>query len=1068
MLTNRLQKFFPLFVRQSGEQLRVRTTIVDHHSSWISASVRNSQDVTYQTYVSSQLDGIHLACSCPYFAGADYCKHLWASLLVAEEQELLRQFRSSEQLQIIPQKNRFPVHDHGPPTPTIHVPTEPNWYDAFVSEKDPRPSKDLQKFAEHNDAQIVYVLDATQRFADGLHLEVNYVYPKKDGELSQPTRLSLGGEDLTFLSDPIDRQILANLVETRHTNAEVHTHHEFWLGPYVSASFLAQLFSSHRVFIKRYERSPKLIQPVVYRSLKNDSQHVWNLELRIDVRDDGFAMGGQLLQKKRKLLIVEITALTSSGYFFANDHLFRFSPAHHRWLQTLISEPDLFVKKSDKTRLLQALYGHHIPLRKVPNELHIPVHEPKPLPILTIRGQSPNAWLASLAFTYDTLSVDPDAPELALFHPDMSAGIRRNLSAENAAAQKLMQLGFARNRSSRSSWTLSSHQQFPNLALQLLNAGWSVRNSAKPYVPLRDSSFKIVSGVDWFELRGNVSFGNLSVPFPRLLEALRNGKNVVELDGGALGVLPQEWANRYAKLLTQGEVNGEQLRFSKNSFMTLETAVSDLPHIKVDAAFARLRKKLHTFSGIKSQRPTLNFCGKLRPYQRFSLGWFAYLREMNFGGCLADDMGLGKTVQVLALLAERQHATDKTAAKAPAPSLIVVPTSLLHNWKEEAQKFAPTLTLVEFTGSDRYQQTASWNKFNLVLTTYGILRRDKDVLATTHFDYVILDEAQAIKNRDSETASAARALHGTHRLALSGTPVENHIGELWSLLEFLNPRIFTPAFIEAHTRSAKDYSATARLVKPFIMRRTKEQVTPELPRKQEQILYCDLGVEQRELYDELKAHYRANLLKKIADFGFKKATIEILAGLLRLRQAACHPALVNPDHSNTPSTKLELLLPRLQQLHEEKHRALIFSQFTSFLQILREQMQRAGLPFLYLDGKSKNRQELVKSFQNKGDHPFFLISLKAGGVGLNLTAADYVFLLDPWWNPTAEAQAIDRAHRIGQKNPVFAYRLIAKNTVEEKILELQQKKKDLTRGVLESDEKFVRHINQHDLEFLLT
>jgi SNF2 family DNA or RNA helicase len=361
----------------------------------------------------------------------------------------------------------------------------------------------------------------------------------------------------------------------------------------------------------------------------------------------------------------------------------------------------------------------------------------------------------------------------------------------------------------------------------------------------------------------------------------------------------------------------------------------------------------------------------------------------------------------------------------------------------------------------------------VAVTTYGTLRRDAARLAGIEFDYVVLDEAQAIKNADSQSAKAARLLRGRHRLALSGTPIENHLGELWSLLEFLNPGALgaSSALRSAGALRNPDEPTRdllSRALRPYILRRTKEQVAAELPPKVEQTLFCELPPKQRRLYDELRDAYRLSLGAKIGERGLSRVKILVLEALLRLRQAACHPALLDRQRADEPSAKLDVLLPQLEEVLDEGHKVLVFSQFTSFLALLRRRLDRAGVVHEYLDGRTQDRSAKVARFQTDPGCRLFLISLKAGGLGLNLTAADYVYLLDPWWNPAVEAQAIDRAHRIGQDRRVFAYRLVARDTVEEKILELQKSKRALADAVIRADQGVLRSLSREDLELLLS
>jgi SNF2 family DNA or RNA helicase len=394
-------------------------------------------------------------------------------------------------------------------------------------------------------------------------------------------------------------------------------------------------------------------------------------------------------------------------------------------------------------------------------------------------------------------------------------------------------------------------------------------------------------------------------------------------------------------------------------------------------------------------------------------------------------------------------------------------------WAQEAERFPPDLKLLDYTAPGLHALRERFAEHDLVVTTSGTLRTDAAELAQVEFDYVILDEAQAIKTATSQAAKAARLLNGRHRLAMSGTPIENHLGELWSIFEFLNPgmlggsAVFKRLTAGGGAGDAEGRALLARALRPFILRRTKAQVVQDLPDKTEQTLYCVMEAAQRKLYEELRAHYRQALLRK-GDGDLRKSKIEVLEALLRLRQAACHPGLIDPERAADPAAKLDMLLPQLAEVVEEGHKVLVFSQFTSLLAIVRQRLDEEGLRYEYLDGRTRNRAERVERFQSDPDIPLFLISLKAGGLGLNLTAAGYVYLLDPWWNPAVEAQAIDRSHRIGQSQHVFAYRLICRDTVEQKILELQQRKRDLADAILNADNRLIKNITRDDLEFLLS
>jgi SNF2 family DNA or RNA helicase len=619
-------------------------------------------------------------------------------------------------------------------------------------------------------------------------------------------------------------------------------------------------------------------------------------------------------------------------------------------------------------------------------------------------------------------------------------------------------------------------RHLPAVVRELTAAGWHVEADGKLYRSAGRFDLQVSSGIDWFELHGAVEFGDTLAHLPELLAAMRRGEGMVKLGDGSFGVLPEEWLTRYGLLTGLGEIHGDHLRFKRTQAGLLDALLAAQPDARCDARFAQVRDELRNFAGIAPLAAPVGFKGALRPYQREALGWFDFLRRFGFGGCLADDMGLGKTVQVLALLEARRELREpgSSAASAVGPSLAVVPKSLIFNWKQEAARFSPRLRVLDHTGNERIKGGAHFEDYDLVLTTYGTLRNDAVDFKDVRFDYVILDEAQAIKNADSVSAKAARLLQAEHRLALSGTPIENHLGELWSLFEFLNPGMLGAAAVfkmtDAVNRNPDEDTRKllARALRPFLLRRTKDQVLPDLPRKFEQTLYCELEPRQRKLYDQLRDHYRATLLKRVRTDGIGRAKILILEALLRLRQAAIHPGLLDKERVAEPSAKLDMLLPRVLEVIEEGHKTLVFSQFTGMLAILRRHLDREGVAYEYLDGKTRDRQACVERFQTDPACKLFLISLKAGGVGLNLTSAQYVFLLDPWWNPAVEAQAIDRAHRIGQTNQVFAYRLIARGTVEERVLELQNTKRDLADAIVGANEGVMRNLGHEDLELLLS
>jgi non-specific serine/threonine protein kinase len=590
-------------------------------------------------------------------------------------------------------------------------------------------------------------------------------------------------------------------------------------------------------------------------------------------------------------------------------------------------------------------------------------------------------------------------------------------------------------------------------------------------------SVKVSSGIDWFDVQTIVNFGDIEVSFKELRRAIRKRERYIKLADGSIGEIPADWVERYRHLFSLGEETENGLRLSNHHVTLLDQLLEETEQAQVDEEFEKRRLALRSFSGIRPVPLPQRLRGELRPYQKAGYDWLHFLREYGFGGCLADDMGLGKTIQVLALLQSIKEgmgcSQDNGSSQHRPASLVVVPRSLLANWQREVRRFTPELSILEYFDKDRPKDPAAFDSYDLIITTYGIMLRDIQDLVRYTFDYVILDESQAIKNPSAQTARAARALRGRHRLALTGTPMENSSVELWSQFAFLNPGLlgsldyfqseFSTPIEKKGDKKTAEY--LRKLVYPFILRRTKKQVAPELPPRTERLLYSDMEPNQRKLYNRTRDYYRGVVMGLLEKEGLQNSRMKILEGLLRLRQISNHPRLVDPNFRGEAG-KFELLVETLETLRLEGHKILVFSQFVQMLRLLRERLDQQEIPYAYLDGHTRNRQEVVDSFQNDPDLPFFLISLRAGGTGLNLTAADYVIHIDPWWNPAVEMQATDRAHRIGQDKPVFVYKLITRDSVEEKILQLQEQKRNLVEQFITAEGGFFKSITVDDVKIL--
>ena len=1041
--------------------------------------------------------GASLLCSCPFAKEALVCEHIWAALLEADAQGSLEQ--------ALPLTTPAPSRaGRGGRVRTVRaarsvVEPERGWRqrlrqlgermadaaaDAADDERTPWPA----------DRRLAYIVDlaATLRH-NALVVELCTERQRRDGSWGPPKQYSLGADRLASLPDARDRQLVQMLVganSDRRLGQSVAISRDYTLPEASYSTVLRLMCETGRC---RLRRDPLDEQPT---TLEWDDGEPWRFHLHVQSppHGTGYRVEGILRRGARagrpaddepgeSMEIAAPALVLRHGLLIAEGKVARLD---HGSSFTLLSEMrtsgPMAVPAADLPDLLETLYSlPHLPPVELPEGLGVVQSSIVPTPELMVgvlnepAGGASSHLALTVTFRYGDVEVAAERAERAIFDRRTRRVTLRDLPSEERAMARLHELG-ARRRHDRETGLdrLTLQARRLDRAVRALTAeGWRVEAEGRLYRPPGESRSAIRSGVDWFELDAAVSYGDQQVPLPRLLAALKRGERTVLLDDGSLGILPEEWLRRYAPLASAAVSNeNDLLRYSRSQVALLDAMLETMPEVTADGGLTRLRASLHDALEVGPAPTPEGFKGTLRPYQREGLGWMHYLRQLEMGGCLADDMGLGKTIQVLALLESRRVANA-------GPSLLVVPRSLVFNWKQEAARFTPRLRVLDHTDPARDRRTLTEKGHHVVLATYGTLRRDVAALREVEFDYAILDEAQAIKNHHTASAKAARLLRAKHRLAMSGTPVENRLEELWSLFEFLNPgmlgpsRLFNAAGDGAGSADTEGGRLLARALRPFILRRTKAQVARDLPEKQEQTLYVQMKPRQRKLYDELREHYRASLLGVVDQVGMKRARIQILEALLRLRQAACHPALLDPhgttgeDGVREDGAKLEALLPMLRETTAEGHKVLVFSQFTSFLALLRSRLDAEGMGYEYLDGRTRDRQARVERFQEDPDRRLFLISLKAGGQGLNLTAADYVFLLDPWWNPAVEAQAIDRAHRIGQQRPVLATRLITQGTVEERVMELQRTKRELADAVITADNSVLARMEREDLELLL-
>ncbi|MBS1558455.1 MAG: DEAD/DEAH box helicase [Bacteroidetes bacterium] len=649
--------------------------------------------------------------------------------------------------------------------------------------------------------------------------------------------------------------------------------------------------------------------------------------------------------------------------------------------------------------------------------------------------------------------------------------ISRQAETEKKSEQTLVKLGLPMRWSRAAVDKAHAFSWLNENRVNLLNMGFEVsqpENKDKKYfVGKAVIELDVRENIDWFDIHAKIRFGEFEISFKELRKLILKKKVEFKLPNGEIAIIPEAWLIKYGDLFALSETHGtnEKPVLKKHHISLLqELEENKLARVHMSD---RLRN-LQSFTGIRDYDMPHGFQGTLRPYQKAGYNWLRFLNEFHLGGCLADDMGLGKTVQTLSLL---QSEKEKGNA---GTSLLIMPTSLIYNWEMEAAKFTPHLKVFTYTGTLRKKDVTLFNQYDIILTSYGITRLDIDTLSQFFFNYVILDESQVIKNPSSNIAQAVMQLRSKFRLTLTGTPLENTTLDLWSQMTFLNPGLlggqkFFKDEYQVPIEKKADADKTKKLngiIKPFVLRRLKSQVATDLPEKVENIYYTNMTAEQEQKYEEIKSHYRHKILNQIEKEGLNNSRMTILEGLTKLRQISNHPKMIDPKYAGN-SGKLEDVSHMIESAMLEGHKLLIFSQFVKHLEIVKELLKARKVPFAYLDGSSTDRKEQVEKFNKNPDLKIFLISIKAGGLGLNLTEADYVFLLDPWWNPAVEAQATDRAHRIGQKKKVFTYKFITRNTVEEKILQLQKRKLRLSENLIQSEESVIKSLTMEDIEMLM-
>ena len=709
-----------------------------------------------------------------------------------------------------------------------------------------------------------------------------------------------------------------------------------------------------------------------------------------------------------------------------------------------------------------------------------------PINIVTMGLDYDGSLKAELEFEYDGTRVPyskhtEKTPYVTIKKPkeDLLYWVKRNPQHEEAAYNMLLACKFAPMQTNNLALEKENAIDFYNYYIQQAGDGWRFEEkddmsffklTKDPFELCADIDFAIDS-TDSFELELYGRVGEEIIPFDDVYSLTIDNSKYVRIRNLGFAEVPTMDIYSLMRAFNTFDVykNDDNKYIVKTYRAGLISEMENLGlKLKMSRRFNKFWKQISTFSTMDVPALPKGIKAEFREYQTRGFGWLWFLYQYGLNGILADDMGLGKTLQALALLQKAKEKNKK------APNLVICPTSVVFNWENEIEKFAPGLSCLKLSGTERNDLFKEIPKYDVVITSYALIRRDIAKLKKYEFRYVILDESQNIKNAESMTAQSVKQLNCRHKLALSGTPIENRLEELWSIFDFLMPgflfdknefnyRYVTPIM------EREDKTVEKRLksqIYPFILRRMKRDVAKDLPDKIENVAYCELTPEQKDFYLEVMDSTREELFKSIEEKGIEKSRMSIFSALLRLRQICCHPRLYDKENIKgiKQSGKFEQLKVMLEEIIAEKHRVLLFSQFVDMLDIVKEWLTKEGIKHEYLTGSTKDRQEVVERFNSDPTIPIFLISLKAGGTGLNLTGADYVIHYDPWWNPAVEDQATDRAYRIGQTKKVFVYRMITKGTVEEKIQKLKSRKRDLVDSVISVDRNIGKSLTYEDLK----
>ncbi len=1031
------------------------------------------------TLVNLKDGNVGVSCTCAYFENGNYCKHIWAAALQGDKDNIFKYKK------LTTWEDFFK---------TLPPPAAKNVKTTSETTTQNGPSK---KRPRHG----IYVIDITASINARKWTLTFYAQEQlQNGTLSKIKKLDLNQDHIQYYPEALDKKALWFFLGRRSTNHYYNfyssTISSIYLDGLSEVPILQELSAQEKLY---FEESFAPLEPLKFinkelffhlRLVEQDQDYVLspyfevvdstmetatNFTTKSTTVTTSFEASTELSNESQTSPTLTAASLKNEIPFFSN-YLFikpfiyfekSWMVAHLEdyasWLDLFKLNESLRIPKADIHSFLNTFFAlEKKPAIDLPESIsNTRIKEYSKVRFLIQQTANSKEYHGDLQFLYGNEFVSISMEQQQFFNLSEKQIFERNLVQELSIYNQL--IGSHSELYSNEDKTFYFHSNsLSEIVETLFSLGLEVQLFNKRIQKAGNYKSTISTGVNWFDLNVQFEFDQKNLMnLPQLLHNLQTGERFVTLADGSIGFLSQEWLKKFKHLAQAGSIHGDQLRLTKVQALFLSSDLAEDPHLQSDQKFKTFHNMIASLTHIKETTPSSLFHGQLRSYQKVGLSWLKEMSELGIGSILADDMGLGKTIQILALLA------DQNRPKA----LILAPKSLIYNWINEGQKFTPHLKFHNHTGTERHAHSAKLDlaQADVIVTTYHTFRLDLDFFKEINFDFFILDEAHYVKNAESQAYMACRLVNAKYKIALTGTPVENSISDLFSILSIVTPGLISDRLAKryANERDPEEIRHLSKSLSPFILRRTKDKVLKDLPEKSEQVLYCDLSKEEMAKYKELKEYYWGQLSGKIESKGFSRSKIEILEALLRLRQASCHPGLLNKNLTTASSAKFDVLLEQLKMVIDDGHKALIFSQFTSLLKLLEIHLKDSKITYEYLDGKTNDRQERVENFQQNADVQVFLISLKAGGVGLNLTAAEYVFILDPWWNPAAESQAIDRAHRIGQSKKVFAYKIIAKETVEEKILALQESKKSLAQAVISTNEKsFLKSLNFDDLKEL--